>query len=129
MSAVPTQPGLRILVCGGRDYTDQTVVFGTLDRLRAERGIACIIAGAAAGADRMAADWAHDRRVNLIKYPVSPAAWRQHGKAAGPMRNATMLREGKPDAVVAFPGGRGTADMIRQADAAGVTVWRPAGER
>jgi ABC-type branched-subunit amino acid transport system substrate-binding protein len=33
-----------------------------------------------------------------------------------------MIREGKPDAVVAFPGGRGTADMVRQARAAGIEV-------
>jgi len=28
------------------------------------------------------------------------------------------------DAVVAFPGGNGTADMVRRAEAAGVPVWR-----
>ena len=33
-----------------------------------------------------------------------------------------MLDEGKPDLVVAFPGGRGTADMIRKAEGAGVPV-------
>ena len=38
------------------------------------------------------------------------------------MRNARMLAEGKPDLVVAFPGGRGTADMVAQARKAGVRV-------
>jgi hypothetical protein len=33
-----------------------------------------------------------------------------------------MLVEGKPDFVVAFPGGRGTANMIMQARQAGVPV-------
>jgi hypothetical protein len=33
-----------------------------------------------------------------------------------------MLTEGKPDLVVAFPGGRGTADMVRRAYAANVIV-------
>lgn len=33
-----------------------------------------------------------------------------------------MLRDGKPDIVIAFPGGRGTADMICQARAAGIRV-------
>ena len=33
-----------------------------------------------------------------------------------------MLDEGKPDLVVAFPGGTGTADMIRRAKKAGVEV-------
>ena len=34
-----------------------------------------------------------------------------------------MLAEGKPDLVVAFPGGAGTANMIEQARAAGVRVF------
>jgi ABC-type sugar transport system substrate-binding protein len=33
-----------------------------------------------------------------------------------------MLDEGKPDIVVAFPGGTGTADMVRRARKAGVVV-------
>jgi UDP-N-acetylmuramoylalanine-D-glutamate ligase len=33
-----------------------------------------------------------------------------------------MLDVGKPDLVVAFPGGRGTADMVRRAKEAGVEV-------
>ena len=33
-----------------------------------------------------------------------------------------MLTEGKPDVVVAFPGGKGTINMIRQAKKKGITV-------
>jgi hypothetical protein len=33
-----------------------------------------------------------------------------------------MLDEGKPDLVVAFPGGRGTADMVSVARAKGIEV-------
>jgi predicted Rossmann-fold nucleotide-binding protein len=32
----------------------------------------------------------------------------------------------RPDVVIAFPGGAGTADMVRAATAAGVKVWQPA---
>jgi hypothetical protein len=32
------------------------------------------------------------------------------------------LRKGKPDLVIAFPGGRGTADMVARARKAGVPV-------
>ena len=38
------------------------------------------------------------------------------------MRNQKMLDEGKPDLVVAFAGGRGTADMVRIAKRSGVEV-------
>jgi hypothetical protein len=33
-----------------------------------------------------------------------------------------MLDEGRPDLVIAMPGGRGTANMISQAEKAGVAV-------
>jgi len=42
-------------------------------------------------------------------------------RRAGPERNAAMLGLG-PDLVVAFPGGSGTAGMVRLAKAAGVEV-------
>jgi acyl-CoA synthetase (NDP forming) len=51
-----------------------------------------------------------------------PANWKKHGKSAGPIRNQLMLDVGKPDLVIAFPGGSGTADMIRRARKAGVPV-------
>lgn len=50
------------------------------------------------------------------------ADWEQCGRQAGPLRNARMLAEGRPDAVIAFPGGKGTADMVRKARAAGLPV-------
>ena len=115
--------GLRILVCGGRDYSDSRAVYRALDRIRAERGIAVLIHGAARGADSIAARWAEQENVATLAFP---ADWEQHGRAAGPKRNQQMLDEGRPDGVVAFPGGVGTADMVRRAQAAGIGVWRPA---
>jgi hypothetical protein len=57
-----------------------------------------------------------------VPIDVYVAQWKKHGRAAGPIRNQRMLDKGKPDLVVAFPGGRGTADMIRRAERAGVPV-------
>lgn len=80
-----------------------------------------VIHGGQKGADKLADKWAveHDRRVVEFK-----AHWDKYGKAAGPMRNARMLERGKPDLVVAFPGGVGTANMIKQAREAKVPVLR-----
>ncbi len=39
----------------------------------------------------------------------------KYGKSAGSIRNQQMIDEGKPDLVVAFPGGFGTKDMVRRA--------------
>ena len=78
-----------------------------------------IIHGDANGADRLASQWAVD---NGLKVEPYPADWAKQGRAAGPIRNKRMLEEGKPDLVVAFPGGRGTANMTKQAGEAGVPV-------
>jgi hypothetical protein len=121
---------LRILVCGGRDYRDEDHVWATLDRVHAKRPITVIIEGGCRtkdkatneiyGADYFAHTWALDRGITCI---TEPAKWKLHGKAAGPIRNGEMLKKHDPDGAVAFDGGRGTADMITQAAAAGVTVW------
>lgn len=109
----------RVLVCGGRDYADAARLYGVLDELHRKQGIGCVIEGNARGADRMAGYWARKHRIDNLKFP---ADWATNGKAAGPIRNRQMLEEGRPDLVLAFPGGRGTADMVRQAKAAGVSV-------
>jgi hypothetical protein len=44
------------------------------------------------------------------------------GRHAALIRNERMLNEGKPDAVIAFPGGRGTFHMSRLAESAGVRL-------
>ncbi len=110
---------MRVLVCGGRDYRDPDAVYSALDKLDAEQGIECVIEGGALGADCFAAEWA-----DYTKTPHEQfiADWKKHGKSAGPIRNRLMLEDGKPDLVMAFPGGRGTANMISQAEKLGVRV-------
>ncbi|ATI15672.1 hypothetical protein [Bordetella phage vB_BbrM_PHB04] len=112
---------MKLLVCGGRDYADREAVFAALDRVHAKRPVTLLIHGAARGADSLADDWARARGVPRDPHP---ADWATHGRRAGPLRNRKML-ELKPDGVVAFPGGRGTADMADAARAAGVPVWEP----
>lgn len=115
------RPPVRVIVCGGRDFADREAVYRALDRLNSLRRIVELIEGGAPGADRMAADWAAER---LVKLTEVRAEWDRYGPSAGPKRNRKML-ELKPDGVVAFPGGRGTMDMIRAATEAGVPVWHP----
>ena len=67
----------------------------------------------------MAFRWAAERNVFQR---VFFAKWALIGRGAGPLRNQQMLREGKPDLVLAFPGGKGTAHMVRIARKAGVPV-------
>lgn len=123
----------RILVCGGRDYADYLCLTKTLEQICWDRKWVSdvvdgnvnwlpkvvIISGVAKGADSLAIDWAV---VNWVPFETYPAQWAVYGKKAGSIRNQQMLDEGKPDLVVAFPGGIGTKDMIRRAKKAGVEV-------
>lgn len=128
-----------VLVCGGRNYgrvpygtpIDQMkaamlkadreafILRETLDQLHRERRFRKVVDGAASGADGLAHQWATNRGIPTLRYR---AQWKALGKAAGPIRNAQMLREGKPDLVIAFPGGDGTANMMKLAREAGVEV-------
>ena len=122
---------MRILVCGGRTYgfddplkSSNTVRKEILKAvyLLTKKGLpleVTIIHGGATGADTLAgvaAEWFN------WKCEVYPADWKTHGKKAGILRNIQMLEESKPDLVIAFPGGRGTAHMVKIAREAGVEV-------
>lgn len=114
---------MRVLVCGGRDFDDREAVFAALNAMHASSPIDVVIEGGANGADRLAGSWARVREVSNWRVP---AQWSRDGKRAGMLRNARMLAECRPDVVLAFPGGDGTADMIAQARDAGVRVMTPA---
>lgn len=135
----------RVLVCGGRDYgyIPRGVPWGSLARIHARirankereqlkatldarrEDIGLLIHGAARGADELADAWAKACGVLVLPFK---ADWYPNGRqggmdrSAGPKRNQRMMTEGKPDLVIAFPGGKGTANMIDQARLAGVEI-------
>ena len=111
---------VKVLVTGGRDYNDEHRVACVLKAVHAKYPVSAVIQGGARGADELAKRWAQANDIPCEQYS---ADWDKHGKSAGHIRNAEMLKEGKPDCVVAFPGGRGTAGMVAIAKRAGVPVW------
>lgn len=114
---------MRIIVCGGRDFTDRAAVFAALDRLHGRREVTLLIHGAARGADLLAEAWAKEREVNYLGVPAKRA---KSGKSAGPVRNAVMANlKPQADMLVAFPGGSGAANMIESAETMGIKVWQP----
>ncbi len=115
--------GLRVIVCGGRNFRDYGRMCRVLDALDLLHGIDVVIQGNARGADTLANRWGVERGKTVLGYP---AQWeREDGtidRGAGIKRNQQMIDQGRADACVAFPGGRGTEDMIRRARAAGLRM-------
>ena len=109
----------KLLVCGGRDYTDKEAVWNLLDRAHAKFNITHLIHGYAKGVDRLAGEWANARGVQEVS---CPANWERFKNAAGPIRNQYMA-ELDPNALIAFPGGKGTKNMVEQAARHGITVY------
>lgn len=128
---------MRILVCGGRNFSNRALLWKALDRAHARWNITAVIHGAAPGADTLAGEWGKEHGVPVTPFP---APWHdlehpdaiirtrrdgtKYNAKAGPIRNQQMLDEGKPDIVIAFPGRIGTPDMMKRAREAGVTVYQ-----
>ena len=110
---------MKAIVCGGRDFKNWPLLCGTLDALHAAEPFDRIATGAAPGADTLADSWARSRGISVERYY---ALWRTYGKVAGPIRNQQMLEKEWPDVVIAFPGGKGTADMVERAKKARIPV-------
>ena len=132
---------MRVIVCGGRLYGVQYTSDGFeregwgLERhilvdVLSNLNISELAHGAASGADTLAGQWAGEHGVLNVAYPAdwdNPEYRRKlpNGRLirfAGNVRNQQMLDEFKPDLVVAFPGGFGTAHMVGIARKAGVQV-------
>jgi hypothetical protein len=111
---------MRIVVTGGRAYSDFATVASALKAVHTKHRIDCLIHGGARGADSLCHQWA---KQNQIPIDVYWAEWGKYGKGAGPNRNQKMIDEGKPDAAIAFEGGTGTADMVKRCKAAKLPVW------
>lgn len=124
---------MRVLVCGGRDFADRELLARTLDSLFNK--LTFLIHGGASGADTLADEWAETNGIPRRAYRANwnnlhapgaivktTRAGKPYNARAGIWRNQRMLVEGKPDLVIAFAGGSGTANMVSLAKKAGVPV-------
>ena len=130
----------KVIGCGGRHFgvrwDEDALMFVLdplaraflrfeLDTLHLVHSFTSVAHGRANGADMLIGLWAKDADLPVREYP---ADWKQHRRAAGPIRNLEMFNAEKPDLVVAFKGGNGTKNMIDIARRAGVEVITPGWE-
>lgn len=116
---------MRIAITGGRDYKPTRRDVLTFLRIFREMGGSTLLHGDAMGVDRYVAAVV---RAEMPEVAIEPflANWKLYGKAAGPIRNRDMLATA--DGLIAFPGGKGTADCVRQARSLGRPVREVATE-
>lgn len=121
------------LIYGGRDWDNQPAMSAFLDGLHGAHPFARVINGGQVSrriepplwppylfcADWQAAVWAQSHKIEVQYFYAN---WHLDGKAAGPIRNARMLSEGRPDIGVEFPGGKGTRDMRNRLIRAGIPI-------
>jgi hypothetical protein len=100
-------------------YMDRARIFQTLDELHRDREVETLLHGAASGADLLSVAWADKNGLRAFGYPAN---WGRDGKSASRKRNERIITEGRPDMLVAFPGGPGTAELIGLAKSHGIPV-------
>ncbi|MBR0481197.1 MAG: DUF2493 domain-containing protein [Firmicutes bacterium] len=112
---------MRVVVTGGRAFSDRSLVETALSSLPADT---VIINGGCSGADALCSEVAEYLGMHVRTFPAN---WKRYGKKAGPIRNGQMLRGA--DLLLAFPGGKGTANCIMQARIKGIPVEYAADKR
>jgi hypothetical protein len=105
---------MKVIIAGGRNYEMTDTDWWYLDTI----DITEVVSGGATGADKGGEEYAN---AEFIPIKLFPANWEKYGKAAGPIRNREMVEYA--DAVVLFPGGRGTDDMFNAAKDAGIIIY------
>ena len=109
---------MKVIIAGSRTIKDARLVEDAI-RLSGFH-ITEVVCGCADGVDKLGEAWAIYNQIPVVRYP---APWAQHGKAAGPIRNAQMAEYA--DALVCVWDGvsRGSRSMIRLARKAGLKVF------
>ena len=111
---------MRLLICGDRNWFEGAAIRDLLLQYKPE----VVIEGEAKGADTLARIHAEMLNIPVLKFP---ADWEKYGRAAGPIRNSQMLKEGNPDVVVGFHNriddSKGTRDMLTRAKKAGKATF------
>ena len=108
---------MKTIIAGGRDYALTEIDVLMLESLIYDLPITEVVHGGCRGIDTEAGTWAKKEGLEVKVYP---ADWDTHGRAAGPIRNEQMAQYA--DACILFKGGRGTANMKKNADKYGLNV-------
>lgn len=101
---------MKTIIAGCRTIHDYQLVLDAIEE--ANINITTVVSGGAKGVDALGERYADEMNLALHVYP---ADWNQHGRSAGPIRNAKMADNA--EALIAIWDGksRGTKNMIETA--------------
>ena len=102
---------MNVIIAGSRDFHDYNMLLYAVDKSGFE--ITEVTSGGAGGVDALGERYAKENNLKLNRFP---ADWKQHGRAAGPIRNREMAKSA--DALIALWDGKskGTKNMIDEAN-------------
>lgn len=106
------KPRFRVVVAGGREFSDYETLARFLDRLlknKVDTHSIAIVSGCARGADKLGERYANERKYQLLQFP---ADWDRHGKSAGYKRNKVMAQNSDASAIFWDGQSKGTKHMI-----------------
>lgn len=107
---VPAAPrSFRLAVSGGRNHAPAPWEMDAFRRALDELQPTELHHGDSSGVDRIVSAWVR-REYPALTIIAHSADWDAHGKAAGPIRNREMMS--RCEALIAFPGGRGTQNCV-----------------
>ncbi|BCJ04235.1 hypothetical protein PRtIB026_A07220 [Pseudomonas sp. RtIB026] len=110
---------MRVLICAGRNYADSQRCRQALDALQRQQPIRVLIHGGSQHLGGEIEGWAREQGADIVRYPPN---WQLHGKLAERLRNVFMLRDSRPDLVLALPGGDDTEELLARARGSGIPV-------
>lgn len=119
---------VRIIVAGGRDFTNYPLLARELDKYIEElspvyRKTVEIVSGGCRGADKLGEGYSDNNKISLVRFP---ADWDTHGKKAGYLRNREMAEYAAEGIGVLFlfwdGKSRGSKNMLELAQRYGLEV-------
>lgn len=114
---------MKAIIAGGRSYYLTRDDYSWLNTFRGT--VAEVVSGGATGADACGEGWAHSNGIPVTtKKPDAMGGILPFWQAAK-IRNQQMADYA--DILIAFPGSKGTDDMVSRAEAKGMLVYRSPG--
>jgi len=110
---------LRVIVCGGRDFTDKTMLSRVLWYVHERRGLAEVIHGGQRGVEQMANRWAFEQGLHRVEVR---AEWSKYGNPRAILLRNSQMFDLRPHGVIAFPGDVNSRAVVQAARERGVPV-------